>query len=228
MIQIARRVVSQDMSAHFAVLDLPAAPALRRWSELRMSVERPAGQAAEDWAARIAAIANRQDREAFAELFRHFAPRVKGFLRRNGASDAQAEEIAQEAMLTIWRKAQLFDPAASGAATWIFTIARNLRIDAIRREKRGGGLRVEEVEAEYEIDATPTPDAQIVAAQSEASVRGALDALPDDQLKVIQLSYFEERSHGEIAQALQIPLGTVKSRLRLAMKRLRSELEAER
>ncbi|MGD1016255.1 MAG: sigma-70 family RNA polymerase sigma factor [Roseiarcus sp.] len=192
-----------------------------------MSVERPTGQAAEDWAERIEAIANRQDREAFADLFRHFAPRVKGFLRRNGASEAQAEEIAQEAMLTVWRKAQLFDAGAFGAATWIFTIARNLRIDAVRRERRGGGLRVEEVEAEYEIDATPAADAQIVAAQAEARVRAALDALPDDQLEAIRLSYFEERSHGEIAQALQIPLGTVKSRLRLAMKRLRGLLEAE-
>jgi RNA polymerase sigma-70 factor (ECF subfamily) len=193
-----------------------------------MCDERPTGRGADDWTERIEAIALRQDRDAFAELFRRFAPRVKAFLRKNGASDAQAEEIAQEAMLTVWRKASMFDAGAAGVATWIFTIARNLRIDALRRERRGGLARVDEVEAEYAIDETPAADIQIVAAQSEARVRAALDALSSDQLKVIQLSFFEERSHGEIAQALQVPLGTVKSRLRLAMKRLRSLLEAER
>lgn len=228
MIQTAPCRVTPSMNAHFAVLDLPAAPASSRWNEVGMSVERPTGRGADDWAERIEAIALRQDRDAFAELFRHFAPRVKAFLRRNGASEAQAEEIAQEAMLTVWRKAGMFDAGAAGVATWIFTIARNLRIDALRRERRGGAVRVDEVEAEYAIDETPAADVQMVAAQSEARVRGALGALPSDQLKVIQLSFFEERSHGEIAQALQIPLGTVKSRLRLAMKRLRSLLEAER
>jgi RNA polymerase sigma-70 factor (ECF subfamily) len=115
----------------------------------------------------------------------------------------------------------------SGVATWIFTIARNLRIDAIRRERRGGAIRVDEVEAEYEVDESPLADVRIVAAQSEARVREALAALPRDQLTVIQMSFFEEQAQAEIARTLQIPLGTVKSRVRLAMKRLRGLLEAE-
>jgi len=190
-----------------------------------MSVERPGGGG--DWAEKIQAIATREDRVAFAEIFNHFAPRVKAYLRKAGASEAEAEEIAQEAMLSVWRKAALFNPMVSGVATWIFTIARNLRIDAIRRERRGGAIRVDEVEAEYEVDEAPLADVRIVAAQSEARVREALAALPRDQLTVIQMSFFEEQAQAEIARTLQIPLGTVKSRVRLAMKRLRGLLEAE-
>ena len=192
-----------------------------------MSGERPGRASREDWAEKIQAIATGRDREAFAEIFTHFAPRVKSFLRKAGASDAQAEEITQEAMLSVWRKAALFDPAASGAATWIFTIARNLRIDAIRRERRGGAIRVDEVEAEYEADDAPLADARIAAAQADDRVRKALKVLPGDQLTVIRMSFFEEHAHSEIARTLGIPLGTVKSRVRLAMKRLRALLEAE-
>ena len=130
-------------------------------------------------------------------------------------------------MLSVWRKAHLFDPSASGASTWIFTIARNLRIDAIRRETRGGAIRVDEVEAEYEVDDAPGADVRVAIAQSEKSLRKALEALPSEQLKVIELSFFEEKAHSEIAKTLRIPLGTVKSRVRLAMKRLRALLESE-
>ena len=128
-------------------------------------------------------------------------------------------------MLAVWRKAALFDPSASGAATWIFTIARNLRIDAIRRESRGGAIHVDEVEAEYQVDDSPGADDRLAAAQSDARVREALSVLPSDQMKVIEMSFFEEKPHSEIAQTLRIPLGTVKSRVRLAMKRLRAVLE---
>lgn len=180
------------------------------------------------WAERIDAIALRQDRTAFAELFGYFAPRVKAYLLKTGTSEAQAEEIAQETLLSVWRKAPLFDAASAGAATWIFTIARNLRIDAIRRERRGGAVRVSEVEAEFEVDGGPLPDAPILAAQSEARVRAALTQLPGEQLRVVELSFYEEKAHADIARTLQIPLGTVKSRLRLAMKRLRDLLDDER
>lgn len=192
-----------------------------------MSIEKPRRVGFDPWAEGILSIASRQDRTAFSELFNHFAPRVKALMRRNGASDSQAEEIAQEAMLAVWRKARLFDPAVSGAATWIFTIARNLRIDAIRRERRGGAIRVDEVEAEYEVDEKPAADVRIAAAQFEARLREALEALPSEQRKVIELSFFEEKAHSEIAESLRIPLGTVKSRVRLAMKRLRALLEYE-
>jgi RNA polymerase sigma-70 factor (ECF subfamily) len=215
------------MGAHLADLDIPADPARRRRRGTGMSVEKSGGVGRDPWAERIEAVARGQDREAFADLFNHFAPRVKTFLRKSGASEAQAEEIAQEAMLAVWRKAELFDAYAAGAATWIFAIARNLRIDAIRRERRGGALRVDEVEAEYQVDDAPAADARIMAAQSEARVREALAALPSEQLRVIELSFFEEKAHAEIAKTLRIPLGTVKSRARLAMKRLRSLLDTE-
>lgn len=215
------------MGAPTAEIDIHLNPARRRRKGAGMSVERAGSSAGKDWAVNIQAIATRQDRAAFAEIFNHFAPRVKAFMRKAGASETQAEEIGQEAMLAVWRKAALFDPSLSGAATWIFTIARNLRIDAIRRERRGGAIRVDEVEAEYEVDDAPSADVRMMAAQSEVRVRKALATLPRDQLAVIQMSFFEEQAQSEIARTLQIPLGTVKSRARLAMKRLRGLLESE-
>jgi RNA polymerase sigma-70 factor, ECF subfamily len=172
----------------------------------------------------ISAIATQQDRAAFAELFEHFAPRIKAFMQRSGASAASAEELAQETMLAVWRKAALFDPASSGAAAWIFTIARNLRIDAHRRDQRGGVVETSDVEIEFQVDDAPQPDTQLAAAQSEERVHAALSQLSADQMRVVELSFFEEKAHAEIAQMLDIPLGTVKSRLRLAMSRLRNLL----
>ncbi|MFY9972576.1 MAG: sigma-70 family RNA polymerase sigma factor [Roseiarcus sp.] len=179
----------------------------------------------DEWGGRIGAIAASHDRIAFAELFAFFAPRVKGYLQRTGTSEAQAEDLAQETMLAVWRKAALYDPGTASAATWIFTIARNLRIDSLRRARRGGAIQVEAVEAEYEVDDAPLADARVATAEAETRVRKALKTLPLDQLRVIELSFFEERPHGEIARTLQIPLGTVKSRVRLAMRRLRGLLD---
>lgn len=176
------------------------------------------------WGSLVSAIAKRQDRAAFAALFEFFAPRIKAFMQRSGASEARAEELAQETMLAVWRKAALFDPASAGAAAWIFTIARNLRIDAHRRERRGGMVETSDVEIEFQIDDSPQPDALLATTQSEERVRSALTKLSDDQMRVVELSFFEEKAHAEIAQILGIPLGTVKSRLRLALNRLRNLL----
>ena len=176
------------------------------------------------WARLIEAVAQRQDRAAFATLFEHFAPRVKSFMRRSGASEASAEELAQETLLAVWRKAALFDPRTAGASAWIFTIARNLRIDAARRERRGDTFNTSDIDAEFEVDESPLPDARLATAQSESRVRAALAELSEEQMSVVELSFYKEKAHAEIAQILQIPLGTVKSRLRLAMNRLRSRL----
>jgi RNA polymerase sigma-70 factor, ECF subfamily len=161
-------------------------------------------------------VAAQQDRAAFALLFAHFAPRVKAYLLRLGAPSAVAEELAQEALLSLWRKAHLFDPAKASAATWLFTIARNLRIDTIRRERRP------ELDPE---DFMPEPDASadagMMVAQDEGRLRMALKDLPADQIQVVELSFFADKPHSQIAQELGIPLGTVKSRLRLAMARLK-------
>jgi len=168
----------------------------------------------------IGAIAARADRLAFAALFEHFAPRVKSYMLRLGAEPQQAEELAQETLLSVWRKAAAFDRAKAAPSTWIFTIARNLRIDAARRSRRGEPVE----DPSDEPDADPSPDAVLAAAQAEGRIREALGALPPEQAQVVRLSFFSDKPHSAIADELQLPLGTVKSRLRLAMGRLRDLL----
>jgi RNA polymerase sigma-70 factor (ECF subfamily) len=164
-------------------------------------------------------VAECRDRAAFATLFGHFAPRIKAYLLRLGAPAAAAEDLAQEAMLSLWRKAHLFDPAKASAATWLFTIARNLRIDALRREKRP------EIDPEDLMpEAEPDADDAIALQDGEGRLRLALKTLPPDQIAVIELSYFADKPHSQIAGELGIPLGTVKSRLRLAMARLKQAM----
>ena len=179
------------------------------------------GEASVDGDALLAAIAARGDREAFAALFSHFAPRVKGFLLRLGLPDAAAEELAQETMLTVWRRAEQFDPAIGSAAAWIFTIARNLRVDAARRDRLAPLL---ELMADEPLP-PPASDAVIQSVQHAERVRAALASLPPEQAEVVRLSFFDDRPHAEIERALGIPLGTVKSRLRLAVARLRALLD---
>ncbi len=169
----------------------------------------------------IEAIAASQDCAAFAALFDHFAPRLKGFLMRAGAPAAGAEELAQEALLTVWRKAAQFDRSRAGAAAWIFTIARNLRIDGARRAQRGKLL---DIEATEEADPPAPPDALLLASEREQRVHAALEHLSEDQMCVVRLSFFEGKPHADIATELALPLGTVKSRIRLAMNRLRELL----
>ena len=166
------------------------------------------------------AIAADGDRAAFTQLFGHFAPRVKSYLLRQGASAQAAEELAQETLLTVWRKAALFDPARAGASTWIFTIARNLRIDAIRRDRPP-------LAADDPSDAAPQAeaDAVVLAAERDLRIRRAMKALPQEQAEIIHLSFFSDEPHSAIAERLGLPLGTVKSRLRLAVGRLRALLE---
>jgi RNA polymerase sigma-70 factor (ECF subfamily) len=195
-----------------------------------MSTEGIGGGQAVAWGRQIEAVATKRDRASFIALFQHFAPRVKTFMLRSGASEAMAEEIAQETMLTVWRKADLFVAGSHGAAAWIFTIARNLRIDALRREQRGNASSSESdnddarIAVESHLDTQLTPEAQFAAAQSEENVRKAMAQLSNEQLRVIELSFFEEKTHSEIAEHLQIPIGTVKSRSRLALARLRALL----
>jgi RNA polymerase sigma-70 factor, ECF subfamily len=174
----------------------------------------------EDYAALLQAIARLRDRAAFAALFRIFAPRVKAWMIRGGATDTVAEELAQETMLAVWQKADQFDPRRAGVSTWIFTIARNQRIDALRRERHPGTLLPDPDDM-----AGPVPPEGVVAtAEQEARIRAALAGLPAEQAAVIRMAYFEDKVHAEIEQELRIPLGTVKSRLRLAIGRLRAAL----
>ena len=189
------------------------------WSMSQAIDEAPAREAA----ALIRAIAERRDRAAFAALFVQYAPRLKAYMRRLGAADDAAEEFVQETMLMVWRKAALFDPARAAASTWIFTILRNLRIDMLRRSRP----LPPELAAAGEAAEAADADDLIDAAQRTARLRAALASLPAEQAEVVRLSFFDERPHAEIERALGIPLGTVKSRLRLAMARLRRVLEGE-
>ena len=175
----------------------------------------------EDPSAWIRDIAATRSRERFALLFARFAPRVKGYLMKLGCQPEQAEELAQETLLTVWRRADTFDSDRASAATWIFTIARNLRIDAVRRERHPDDL---EHQPALKPEDDPPPDAVLVALQRLNRVREALGDLPAEQVEVVRLSFFEDKPHSEISGDLGLPLGTVKSRLRLAMARLRSKL----
>lgn len=183
--------------------------------------KRTAAQA--EFADLIVAIARDQDRGAFVRLFEFFAPRIKSLIMQLGGSPARAEEIAQDTMLAVWSKARLFDPAGASASGWIYRIAKNLHLDALRRDRRLAALQVE-----AEPEEAPRPDAALSTRDAEQRVRHAIAALSPEQLRVVTLSFFEEKPHAEIAKELSIPLGTVKSRVRLAMQRLRDLLDGDR
>ncbi len=168
----------------------------------------------------IALIADRGDREAFTGLFNHFAPRVKSYLLRLGTAPEAAEELAQETLLTVWRRAAAFDPSRAAASTRIFTIARNLRIDLSRRDGRPSP-------GNDPSNFTPgpaAPDDALRAGEDESRIAAALASLPKEQAQVVNMAFFADKAHSEISRELGLPLGTVKSRLRLAMARLRDAL----
>ena len=178
------------------------------------------------WADIIGRVASSGDRDAFKALFEHFAPRIKGFLLKRGCSAEEAEDVAQNTLIAVWRKANQFDPATTGAAAWIFTIARNLRVDSARRTTRDGRLG-QRVGPDYELDPIQPADEMMSRVEDVARITAAVEKLSAEQSKVIRMSFIEERPHTEIAEVLGIPLGTVKSRIRLAMSRLRDLLDQE-
>ena len=210
-----RLTATQPTMSPAAVPALAASRIERLWPHPIMTLS--------DDSALLLAIADR-DRAAFMTLFARFGPRLKTWFIRTGGTAGDAEDLAQETMLAIWRKAASFDPTRAGAATWIFTIARNQRIDAHRRAHRW----TLDCDDPSLVPAEPdAPDRAFDKAEYETRVRDALKALPEDQAEVIRLSFFEDRPHVEIERLLGIPLGTVKSRLRLALVRLRRSLAIE-
>lgn len=170
-------------------------------------------------------IAADRDKSAFAMIFDRYGARIKNYMLRGGAGAELAEEAAQEAMLAVWRRAETFKPERASAPAWIFTIARNKRIDLIRR-----AARFEPNEAEApELAPENEPAAEQIVAEQERdlAVRAALGALSDEQRQVVFLAFYEGCAHAEISERLGLPLGTVKSRLRLAFGKLRAALNAD-
>ncbi len=170
----------------------------------------------------LSAVAAQRDRAAFAKLFDYFAPRVNAFLCRRGLEPSSAEEVTQQVMEIVWQKALLFDSRKASASTWVFRIARNCRIDLARRNRE---VRLEPDDALSIPDLADASDVSIDTAQREQRVRAALGNLPQEQKEMVRLAFFEELTHSQIADRTGLPLGTVKSRMRLAFGRLRRDLE---
>lgn len=170
----------------------------------------------------LAAVAQQRDREAFAALFQRFGPRLLTFLMRAGCSAVTAEELVQETMLTLWRVAERYDPAQASVSTWLYTIARNKRIDALRREQRP---ELDPDDPSLQPSSFLDGDAQTRSSEREKRVREALRHLPKDQVELLQLSFFAGKTHRDIADELRLPVGTVKSRMSRAFEKLRSILQ---
>jgi RNA polymerase sigma factor (sigma-70 family) len=167
------------------------------------------------------AVAENRDRKAFRELYAHFSPRLNAYVLRQGTEPQIAEEVVQESMVKVWRKAGQFDPSKAAASTWIFTIARNMRIDLLRRNYRPDPDKNDPA-------FTPDPEPQafdtVSLGEDSLRLRRSIEKLPVEQQKVLQLAFFEDKPHSEVAKELNMPLGTVKSRIRLALQHLRSEI----
>jgi RNA polymerase sigma factor (sigma-70 family) len=174
-----------------------------------------------DW---LEAVAQHGDRAAFAALFDHFGPRVKAYLMRLGADEPMAEEVTQDVMVTLWNKASQFDRSKSSVATWLFRIARNRRIDGLRRKR---AISMDSATMVFEDESLPDPHEMMDEETRRTRIRHALKALPAEQLKLVELAFYTELSHSQIAQETGLPLGTVKSRIRLAFGRLRRILEED-
>lgn len=173
----------------------------------------------------LTAVGRDRDRAAFAALFGHFAPRLKAYLRRQGCDAGGAEELVQDVMLLVWRRAETYDPTQASAATWVFTIARNRRIDALRREQRP---EIDPADPTLVPDPVESADDGVAARETAGRLRAALRTLPPEQADLLRLAYFEDKPHSLISAEQGIPLGTVKSRLRLAMERLRKAMRDSR
>ena len=187
--------------------------------ETQQAVMERASADEQNWTALLIAVRDQQDKVAFAALFRHFAPRVKGFLMKSGMSAALAEECAQDVLATLWHKSHLFDPTRASVATWVFTIARNRRIDAARR-----AARPEPEDLPWGPEAEPDQQEALEMAQETVRLGAALALLPEAQRALIEKAYFGELTHTEIAAETGLPMGTIKSRIRLALDKLRAQL----
>jgi len=173
----------------------------------------------------IARIAERRDREAYKSLFLYFGRRVKAVMLKAGADHAQAEDLVQDVMMTVWRKVELYSPERGAVSTWIYTIARNARIDRLRRNS---SRPYEDIEGMDLASDDPSSEEETFANQRIERVGQALTELPDDQRRIIEFAFLHDMSQSQIADKLAVPLGTVKSRMRLAYGKLKVKLEEVR
>ena len=172
----------------------------------------------------LAKVAESQDISSFKKIFDYFSPRLKSFLMRSGADEAIAEEIIQETMTIIWTKADYYDPKVASPSTWIYTIARNKKIDILRKSRKA---ILEDIDTAILPPVESKADENIEHDQKFEMIAQYLDDLPEDQLNLLKMNFFEEKSHGEISEITKIPLGTVKSRIRLALEKIRGKLEQD-
>lgn len=217
----ALQVMERDIESFHSITGTSVMPHTRHaptGNEWRRNVAEPDAESLMD------AVAVYRDSQAFAELFSLFAPRIKAFMIKGGADHTVAEELAQETMIQVWRRASSYDPAKAAVSTWIFTIARNKRIDRLRRE---GRPQPDPEMYEAEQPRVASPFENLVSADNEKSLRARISTLSSEQIEVIEKAFYEDKSHAAIAQDLALPLGTVKSRIRLALGRLRTMMEEE-
>ena len=175
-----------------------------------------------EWDQLLIQVGNNRDRSAFKALYEHFTPRLKSFLLRIGSDESTAEEVCQESMIMVWRKAETFNPENAGASTWIYTIARNKRIDKLRKDSRPMPDFNDPSFYKKPIDKS---DDILQRVEEEKNIKKALKNLPPEQAKLIFSAYYDDKSHRKIADEANLPLGTVKSRIRLAINRLRTQLD---
>lgn len=201
---------------------LHALPRLRVQDLIRMN-ERTASENQPSMEELMLAVSSRRDMDAFEVIFKHFAPRVKAYMAKLSADKQTAEELMQETMIAVWNKADQFDFSKGALSTWIFTIARNQRIDAVRRARRP---QFDPTDPAFVPNEEQAADKVIVDRQSAIELRAAMASLPKEQSALLELAYFEDSTHSAIAKKLNLPLGTVKSRLRLAFSKLRAALDS--
>lgn len=179
----------------------------------------PAANSGEHHRALLLAVASRKDKAAFAELFDYFAPRIKSFLMKGGSGPDLADELAQETMIAVWQKAQSYNPTKANASTWIFTIARNKRIDHLRRVRP----EIDPADPMLVEDDSLSASEKIGQQQETDMMANALKTLPAEQADLLYKSFYEDKTHADIARETKLPLGTVKSRIRIALEKLRGD-----
>jgi RNA polymerase sigma factor (sigma-70 family) len=204
------------------LLSLERGTVLKKRKAQRVTMNEALGEAeGQDLKACLAAVGRDRNVDAFEVLFRHFGPKIRAYMMKRGGNRQLAEELMQETMMMIWKKAEQFDPARGSVSSWIFTIARNVRIDTFRKTNRP---EFDPNDPAFVPDDIPPADAIVEAGDEADRLHDAMKKLPAEQVELLRLSFFEEASHSAIAERLNLPLGTVKSRIRLAFARLRDLL----